>query len=133
EQMPVATKPSRPSWRDKLGRDVALDLFSVEPSVTGSLSLDPPECGVRIHLAILDELDRSQAIGIQDSGKLLYSCGVTVNSVRLRIPPHEDVHEAGRMLRFLPDLIPQRAGLVGPHVGHELVDSVQAFLERFWA
>src|SRR6516164_6866220 len=90
---------------------------------------DPLERGVRIDLAVLDELDRGETVRIQDPGELPDRGRLAVDPIRLLVAPHEEVDEARRMLRLLPDLVAQRAWLVRPHVRYELVDCGQALIE----
>ncbi len=86
---------------------------------------------IRNHFLIIDELHGCQALRVKYTGKFL-DCGrFGVDLISLGIPKGEDVGEAGRVVLLLPDLIAQGAGLIGPHIGNELVDRSKNPLERF--
>src|SRR5512137_1086451 len=54
-----------------------------------------------------------------------------MDSIGLGIPECKDMHETGRVVTFLPDVVPKCTRLVGTHIGHELVDGFETALERF--
>jgi hypothetical protein len=92
-----------------------------------------PERRIRIDLPVFDELDRGEALRIEDSRKRFYGGGSTMNAIRLFVAPHEEMDEARRVFAFLPHFIAKGSRLVRTNVRYELVDRSNDVVERIWS
>ncbi len=89
--------------------------------------------GFRYHLQVIDELDRLQAIWIQDVGKFLDCRRLGMHAIGFGIPENEDMDKAGWIFLLLPDLVTQRAVLIGSNVVDKFMDGCEALLQCFGA
>jgi len=98
------------------------------PQPAGSETLEPR---VGVELTILDELDRREALRIQETRELLHRHRSAVNPIGFGIAPHEDVNEASWPVAFLPHFVAERSFFVRSNVGHKLVDGRDYLGQRF--
>src|SRR5512146_1439424 len=103
-------RPSSGAKASSLGqRDSARPLTSYRALLTSKR-------GVRIHLAVRDELHGCEALWVENAGELLYRGGFPMDSLCRFIAPHEEMHKACRMRRLLPHFVAQRTQLVVANV-----------------